>query len=75
MARTPVNLDDELLRAALRETGLSRKVDVVNEGLRTLIAQPRVLRLYRSRRGRVDWRGDPHELRHGSVRTRSQSRS
>ena len=65
MARTVVNLDDKLVRAAMRYTGLRRKVDVVNEGLRTLVEQRKLERLFDSLRGRVRWEGDPHSMRHG----------
>jgi Arc/MetJ family transcription regulator len=70
MARTVVNLDEELLAAAARETGLKRKVDLVNEGLRALVAQRKSLRVFRNLRGRLDWPGDPYELRHGRRRSR-----
>lgn len=43
MARTVINLDDKLVREAMRRTGLKRKVDVVNEGLRVLVAQRRLV--------------------------------
>lgn len=65
MARTLVNLDDALVREAMKATGLTRKVDVVNEGLRVLVAQRRLERLFGRLRGRVSWEGDPLEMRHG----------
>ncbi len=70
MAKTLVNLDEGLLAAAMRETGLRRKVDVVNEGLRALVAQRRSLRLYRAVRGRIGFEGDVLEMRHGRTRPR-----
>jgi len=70
MAKTLVNLDEALLASAMRETGFTRKVDVVNAGLRALVAQRRALRLYRSLRGKVSFDVDPFGLRDGRPRTR-----
>jgi Arc/MetJ family transcription regulator len=64
MARTVINLDDRMLQQALLLTGLRRKVDVVNEGLRVLVAQRRLERLFARLRGRVPWEGDPDRMRH-----------
>jgi Arc/MetJ family transcription regulator len=66
MARTVVNLRDDLVAQAMRYTGLRRKVDVVNEGLRVLVAQRKLARLFRQLRGRVEWNGDPLTMRHGT---------
>jgi Arc/MetJ family transcription regulator len=60
-----VNLDDALVREAMKATGLTRKVDVVNEGLRVLVAQRRLERLFGQLRGGVAWEGDALEMRHG----------
>jgi Arc/MetJ family transcription regulator len=65
MARTLVNLDDGLVAQAMRYTGLRRKVDVVNEGLRVLVAQRKAARLFHRLRGRIAWEGDPLAMRHG----------
>ncbi len=65
MARTLVNLDDRLLEEALRLTGRRRKVDVVNDGLRLLVAQRRLELLFGRLRGRVAWEGDLDRMRHG----------
>jgi Arc/MetJ family transcription regulator len=65
MARTVVNLDDRMVLEAMRLTGLRRKVDVVNEGLRVLVAQRRLQRGFVRLRGRVDWDGDLDQMRHG----------
>ena len=70
MARTVVNLNEDLLREAMRESGLRRKVDLVNEGLRALAAQRKVQRLFRKLAGRVAWEGDPVAMRHGRPRSR-----
>jgi Arc/MetJ family transcription regulator len=65
MARTVVNLDDRMVLEAMRLTGLRRKVDVVNEGLRVLVAQQRLRRGFSRLRGRVTWDGDLDHMRHG----------
>jgi Arc/MetJ family transcription regulator len=66
MARTVVNLRYDLVAEAMRYTGLRRKVDVVNEGLRLLVAQRKLARLFRRLQGRVEWVGDPLTMRHGA---------
>jgi len=70
VARTVINLDDELVREAMRRAGLKRKVDVVNEALRVLVAQERVRSRFERVRGRVAWEGDPHQMRRGGARSR-----
>jgi Arc/MetJ family transcription regulator len=69
MARTLVNLNEALLQQAMQYTGMRRKVDVVNEGLRTLVQQRKTERLFDSLRGRVRWEGDPVAMRHGRSRS------
>lgn len=70
MSKTLVNLDDELLRQAMRMTGLARKVDIVNEALRVLVAQRRLESQFATLRGRISWEGDLDEMRHGRARSR-----
>lgn len=53
----------------MQYTGKRRKVDVVNEGLRTLVRQRKTERLFDSLRGRVRWEGDPVPMRHGRSRS------
>lgn len=65
LARTVINLDDRLVREAMRRTGLKRKVDVVNYALRELVAQERIVRMFQTLKGRVTWEGDLEEMRHG----------
>ena len=69
MARTLVNLNEALLQQAMQYTGMRRKVDVVNEGLRTLVQQRKTERLFDSLRGRVHWEGNPFAMRHGRSRS------
>ena len=65
MSRSVVNVDARLLREAMRLTGLRREVDVVNEGLRLLVARGRPERRFARLRGRVAWEGDLNIARHG----------
>lgn len=55
--RTNIDIDDRLMRQAMRSSGARTKRAVVEEGLRLLIrtkAQGRIRRL----RGKVAWEGD-----------------
>ncbi|MGC2523345.1 MAG: type II toxin-antitoxin system VapB family antitoxin [Stellaceae bacterium] len=65
--RTNIEIDDELIREALRLTGLKTKCAVVEEGLQTLI------RLKRQRKildlaGKVHWDGNVDDSRDPSDR-------
>ncbi len=60
--RTNIDIDDDLMRAALRASGERTKRGVVERALRLLVqthGQAGVRRL----RGRVGWRGDLHQSR------------
>jgi Arc/MetJ family transcription regulator len=62
--RTSVVVDEELVAAALKSTGLKTKRAVIEEALRTLIrlkAQEQV----RSLRGKLEWTGDLSAMREG----------
>lgn len=55
--RTNIDIDDALMRQAMRSSGARTKRAVVEEGLRLLIqtkGQARIRRL----RGKVTWQGD-----------------
>lgn len=60
--RTTIVIDDELMREALRVSGLKTKREVVEEGLRTLVRLGRQEGIRRLR-GRLEWCGDLEELR------------
>ncbi len=67
--RTNIVLDDELMRKAMKATGLATKRAVVEEGLRLLIrlkAQTGIRRL----RGKVQWEGDLDDMRHSRIAER-----
>jgi Arc/MetJ family transcription regulator len=62
--RTNIEIDDDLMRRALRATGLPTKKAVVEEGLRLLVKlhrQKAILALG----GRIAWQGDLGALREG----------
>jgi Arc/MetJ family transcription regulator len=64
--RTNIEIDDELIRAAMGATGLKTKRAVVEEGLRLLIKlkrQEEVKALF----GQVRWEGDLDESRLGRM--------
>jgi Arc/MetJ family transcription regulator len=60
--RTRIEIDDALMRATLRATGLRTKREAVELGLRTLLRLRRqeAIRRYR---GKFRWRGNPEAIR------------
>ena len=62
--RTNIVIDDELMRRALRASGLKTKRAAVEKGLR-LLEQVHAQAGIRRLRGKVAWRGDLDELRRG----------
>ena len=62
--RTNIDIDDELMRQAMRSSGARTKRAAVEEGLRLLI-QTRGQRAIRRLRGHVRWEGNLEESRLG----------
>ena len=62
--RTNIDIDDDLMRQAMRSSGARTKRAVVEEGLRLLI-RTRDQRAIRRLRGRVAWEGDIEQSRLG----------
>lgn len=60
--RTNIVIDDELMREALRLTGLKTKREAVESGLRTLIRLRRQEEVRRFR-GKLAWKGDLGAMR------------
>jgi Arc/MetJ family transcription regulator len=60
--RTNIVIDDELMVAALKATGISTKREVVEEGLRLLVRQNQQQAI-RKLRGKLKWEGDLDEMR------------
>lgn len=64
---TDIVIEDELIRKAMRATGLATKRAAVQAGLRLLLqvkAQTGIRRL----RGKVRWEGDLNQMRAGRAR-------
>ena len=62
--RTNIVLDEDLVQAGLKATGLKTCKDLVNYALQDLLrreAQKKILEL----RGKVHWEGDLSEMRQG----------
>ena len=66
MARTIVNLDEKLLKRAMKLSGIRTKVTLVNMGLRSLVRHLEQMEILKSA-GKVKWEGDLDEMR-GRVR-------
>lgn len=66
--RTNIDIDDDLMREAMRASGATTKRTVVEQGLRMLI-QVRGQRAIRRLRGKVKWTGDLNASRLGRIGT------
>jgi Arc/MetJ family transcription regulator len=60
--RTNIIIDDELMAATLKATGLKTKREAVEEGLRTLLRLKQQTELRRLR-GKHEWQGDIDAMR------------
>ncbi|MES2994319.1 MAG: type II toxin-antitoxin system VapB family antitoxin [Pseudomonadota bacterium] len=60
--RTNIVIDDKLMAATLRATGLSTKREVVELGLKTLLRLRQQAEI-RKLRGKITWEGDLDEMR------------
>jgi Arc/MetJ family transcription regulator len=60
--RTTIDIDDELMRRAMKSSGARTKRAVVEEGLRLLI-RTRGQATIRRLRGKVSWEGDLDQSR------------
>jgi len=61
--RTSIVIDDDLISAAMKATGLKTKMAVVEEGLRLLVRSNRQLAAMNALKGAADWHGDLSLLR------------
>lgn len=59
---TNIVIDDELLKAAQKATGLKTKKAVVEEGLRRLVRYKRQVDTVKALKGAADWQGDLRSL-------------
>lgn len=62
MARTVIDIDEEVLAQALRLSGLRKKVDVVNYALRKLVEQQEIEQIL-NLKGKIQWEGDLEQMR------------
>jgi Arc/MetJ family transcription regulator len=60
--RTNVVIDDELMEATLKATGLKTKREAVELGLRTLLRLKKQAEIRRYR-GKLDWQGNLDAMR------------
>jgi Arc/MetJ family transcription regulator len=60
--RTNINIDDKLMRDALRATGLKTKREAVELGLQTIVRLRKQAEI-RQLRGKVQWSGDLNAMR------------
>ncbi|MFH1196841.1 MAG: type II toxin-antitoxin system VapB family antitoxin [bacterium] len=60
--RTNIAIDDKLMNAALKISGLSTKKDVVEEALKLLVQVKKQSRL-KKLRGKLKWEGNLDEMR------------
>ncbi len=60
--RTNIEIDDKLMRDALRATGAKTKREVVELGLKTLV-QLRAQENARELKGKITWEGDLSAMR------------
>ena len=60
--RTNIDIDDELMETALRESGLRTKRAAVEEGLRLLVERHRRNKLIEAF-GKYPWEGDLRQMR------------
>ncbi len=60
--RTNVIIDDDLMKSALKLTGLKTKKDTIEEGLKLLVQRSRQSRV-KDFRGKLKWSGNLNEMR------------
>lgn len=60
--RTNVVIDDDLMKSALKVTGLKTKKDAIEEGLKLLV-QVRGRKEIKGFRGKLKWSGSLDEMR------------
>ncbi len=60
--RTNVVIDDDLMRSAIKLSGLKTKKDAIEEGLKLLVLRSRQVKI-RDFRGKLKWQGDLDGMR------------
>jgi Arc/MetJ family transcription regulator len=64
VVRTNIVIDDELMAAALKASGLATKKEAVEEGLRLLVRRNEQRKI-RKLKGKLAWEGDLDAMRGG----------
>jgi Arc/MetJ family transcription regulator len=65
MSRTNIDIDETLIRKAIRLTGARSKREAVDIALRRLVEKSTLYRALRRARGKLRWEGDPARWRAG----------
>jgi Arc/MetJ family transcription regulator len=65
--RTNIDIDEQLVRQAMRKTGATTKKAVVDAGLRLLVKTHSQV-AFRRLRGKIQWEGDLNESRLGRTK-------
>jgi Arc/MetJ family transcription regulator len=65
MSRTNIDIDETLIRKAIRLTGARSKREAVDIALRRLVEKSTLYRALRRARGKLPWEGDPAKWRAG----------
>ena len=65
MGRTNIEIDDALVKEAMRLTGARTKRETVDIALRRLVEKGSLYRSIRSLRGKLEWEGDIASSRAG----------
>jgi Arc/MetJ family transcription regulator len=61
--RTNIEIDDQLMKRAMRVSGASTKREAVQRGLELIVRVAEQERLLRSARGKLHWEGDLAAMR------------
>jgi Arc/MetJ family transcription regulator len=62
--RTNIEIDEDLIREAMRLTGITTKKELVDKAIRQLVSLKKQERL-RELRGKLKWEGNLGEMREG----------
>ena len=66
MARTVVDINEEIFEKAKVLTGLKKKVDIINYALKKLVDQKEIERILELK-GKVEWSGDLDTMRRDRI--------
>ncbi len=69
MARTVIDIEDDVLEKAKKMKGINKKVDIVNYALKKLVEKKELEEILKLK-GKIEWMGDLEEMRKGRDDTR-----